>query len=88
MIDEVQFGELLARNESLQRELSEFKRTTHRDMATMSTDMDAVVEELRSIKLLLSKWKGFVGGITAVVSLVWAIGLYIADVLSGKVDLL
>ena len=81
MVDDVKFGELSARSASIQRELGEFKNDTQREL-------ENVKEELRDIKLLLSKWKGFVGGIVAVVSLVWGIGVYVTKAISNGVDLL
>ena len=81
MVDDVKFGELSARSASIQRELGEFKTDTHKEL-------EEVKKELRDIKLLLSKWKGFVGGIVAVVSLAWGVGVYITNSLTKGIDLL
>ena len=69
---EKEIGELTAKTDSIQKELSDYKKRSHEDYRELDDKVDELVKDVREIKLFLSKWKGFVGGIAAVVSLIWA----------------
>lgn len=71
-MNEEKIGELYAKTQSIQNELSDYKRNHHEEIQELKSEIDGLVKDVREIRLFLSKWKGFVGGIAAVVSLAWA----------------
>ena len=85
-MDDIKLGELSAKSEAIQRELIEFKQDTHAELELLNRRLTSVAKELRELRLILSKWKGFVGGIVAVVSLLWAVGVILTKYATGRGD--